>query len=113
MSHLLAPGDERDLVAFLCETLGAKLLLSDLTTAGKAHLASDPLAALPEALPGPATFGDHAVWTLMFWLQTVGPIRTLADAPSRPPVPQTWDNNAFLGVPPPSRRVSLFPGFPT
>jgi hypothetical protein len=33
MSHLLTPGDERDLVAFLCETQGAKLLLSDLITA--------------------------------------------------------------------------------
>jgi hypothetical protein len=81
MSHLLTPGDERDLVAFLCETLEAKLLLSDLTTAGKPHLATDALAALPEALPGPAAFGDHAVRTLIFWLPRVGPIRTLADAP--------------------------------
>lgn len=81
MSHLLAPGDERDLAAFLCETLGAELLLSDLATAGKPHLADDAPAALPKALPGPAAFGDRAVRTLIFWLPRVGPIRTLTDAP--------------------------------
>ena len=87
MSHLLAPGDERDLTAFLCETVGAKLLLSDLTTAGKPHLATDALAALPEALPGPAALGDHDVRTLIFWLPRVGPIHTLVDAP--PPATPT------------------------
>jgi hypothetical protein len=87
MSHLLTPGDERDLVAFLCETLEAKLLLSDLTTAGEPHVATDALAALPEALPGPAAFGDQAVRALIFWLPRVGPIRTLADAPPSATLP--------------------------
>jgi hypothetical protein len=83
MSDLLVPGDERELTAFLCETLGAKLLLSDVTTAGEPHVASDALAALPRTLPGPAFFGDTSVRALLFWLPSVGPIRTMVDA--RPP----------------------------
>jgi hypothetical protein len=82
MSDLLAPADERDLTIFLCETLAAQLLLSDLTTGGEPRLALDALASLPEALPGPARFGDRAVRVLIFWLPWVGPIRTLADAPT-------------------------------
>jgi hypothetical protein len=83
MSDLLAPGDERELTAFLCETLGAKLLLSDVTTAGEPRVASNALAALPRTLPGPAFFGDTSVRALLFWLPFVGPIRTMVDA--RPP----------------------------
>lgn len=83
MSDLLVPGDERELTAFLCQTVGAKLLLSDVTTAGEPHVAADPLAALPRTLPGPAFFGDISVRYLLFWLPFVGPIRTMADA--RPP----------------------------
>lgn len=82
MNNLLAPGDEREFTAFLCEVVGAKLLLSDLTTDGEPHLATNPLAALPQALPGPAYFGDPAVRYLSFWLPSAGPIRTLADAPA-------------------------------
>ena len=82
MTHLLAPGDERDLTAYLCKTLGAKLLLSDVTTAGEPHVAADAVAALPPELPGPASFGDNSVRTLLFWLPFAGPIRTLVDAPS-------------------------------
>jgi hypothetical protein len=81
MSHLLEPGDERDLTAFLCETLGAKLLLSDVTTAGEPHIAADALAALPQTLPGPAFVGDISVRSLVFWLPFAGPIRTMVDAP--------------------------------
>jgi hypothetical protein len=81
MSDLLAPVDERNLTAFLCGTLGAQLLLSDLTTAGEPRLAADAVAALPDVLPGPAAFGDRAVRDLIFWLPCVGPIRTLSDAP--------------------------------
>ena len=81
MSDLLAPGDERDLTLFLCETFGAKLLLSDLTAGGEPLLADDPFASLPSALPGPPAFADRAVRDLIFWLPSVGPIRTLADAP--------------------------------
>jgi hypothetical protein len=81
MGELLVPGDERDFTAFVCETFGAKLLLSDVTTNGEPHLANDPLAALPETLPGPAKFGVHQVLYLMFWLPSFGPVRTLADAP--------------------------------
>lgn len=54
MGELLVPGDERDFTAFVCETLGAKLLLSDVTTGGEPRLANDPLAALPQTLPGRA-----------------------------------------------------------
>ena len=82
MGELLAPGDERDFTAFLCESMGAKLLLSDVTTGGEPHLADDPLASLPETLAGRATFGDRAVRYLSFWLPLAGPIRTLADAPT-------------------------------
>jgi len=82
MNDLLAPGDERELTAFLCDSVGAKLLLSDLTTNGEPHLARDPVAALPPTLSGPAKFGDRAVRHLIFWLPSGGPIRTLADAPA-------------------------------
>jgi hypothetical protein len=82
MNNLLALDDERELAAFLCDVVGAKLLLSDLTTDGEPHLATDPLAALPRTLPTPATFGDRQVRHLSFWLPAAGPIRTLADAPT-------------------------------
>lgn len=82
MGELLVPGDERDFTAFVCESLGAKLLLSDVTTGGEPHLANDPLAALPQTLPGPAKFGVHQVLHIMFWLPSLGPVRTLADAPA-------------------------------
>ncbi|HVZ06578.1 hypothetical protein [Rhodopila sp.] len=81
MSDLLALRDEREFTAFLCGTLGAKLLLSDLTKDGEPHLACEPLAALPSALPGPAAFGDRAVRDLIFWLPLAGPLQMLADAP--------------------------------
>lgn len=82
MNNLLAPGDERELTAFVCDVVGAKLLLSDLTSDGEPQLATDPVAALPPALPGPAYFGDPSVRYLSFWLPSAGPIRTLADAPT-------------------------------
>ena len=81
MSVLLAPADERDLAVFLCETLGARLLLSDVITSDGPRLAANPLAALPGALPGPAFYGDRSVRTLIFWLPSAGPVRSLADAP--------------------------------
>ena len=78
MGELLVPGDEREFTAFVCETFGAKLLLSDVTTDGEPQIANDPLAALPQMLPGPAKFGVHQVLCLMFWLPAFGPVRTLA-----------------------------------
>ena len=81
MGELLVPGDERDFTAFVCETLGAKLLLSDVTNGGEPHVASDPLSALPKTLPVQARFGFHQVLYLTFWLPSAGPVRTLADAP--------------------------------
>jgi hypothetical protein len=81
MGDLLAPGDERDFTAYVCESFGAKLLLSDVTADGEPRLAADPLAALPKTLPGPAKFGFHQVLHLMFWLPSFGPVRTFADAP--------------------------------
>ncbi len=47
MSHLLVTDDERDLAAFLCGELGAKLLLTDVAAAGEPRVADDPLSALP------------------------------------------------------------------
>jgi hypothetical protein len=81
MSNLLAPSDEREFTAFLCDVVGAKLLLSDLTTDGEPQLATDPVAAVPP-VPGPAYFGSPSVYYLNFWLPSAGPIRTLADAPT-------------------------------
>ena len=82
MSYLLTTDDERDLVAFLCGELGAKLLLTDVAVGGEPSIASDPLAALPEALPGPAVFGSKEVYMMTFWLAACGPIKTLRDAPA-------------------------------
>jgi hypothetical protein len=63
MRDLLAPGDERDFTAFLCQSMDAKLLLSDLTTGGKPHLADEALASLPEEVPGAVAITvEHAVW---------------------------------------------------
>ncbi len=56
MSHLLVTDDERELAAFLCGELGAKLLLEDVVTGGETNVADDPLPALPSALPSAATY---------------------------------------------------------
>jgi hypothetical protein len=82
MSDLLTTDDERDLVAFLCGELGAKLLLTDVAAGGEPSIAADPLAALPATLPGPAVFGSKEVRTVIFWLAACGPIKTLRDAPA-------------------------------
>jgi hypothetical protein len=81
VSHLLVTDDERDLAAFLCGELGAKLLLEDVATGGEPNVADDPLSALPSALPSPAIFGSKDVHSLIFWLAGVGPIKTLGNAP--------------------------------
>lgn len=60
---IFSPGDERDFAAFLCQSMDAKLLLSDLTTGGKPHLADEAPASLPEALPGAVAIRvEHGVW---------------------------------------------------
>ena len=51
--------DERDLAAFLCGELGAKLLLTDVATAGEPKVADDPLSALPSELPAAASYTSH------------------------------------------------------
>jgi hypothetical protein len=82
MSHLLVTDDERDLAAFLCGELGAKLLLEDVAIGGEPNVADDPLSALPPELPSPATYGSKEVRSLIFWLANVGPIKTLGNAPA-------------------------------
>lgn len=81
MSHLLVTDDERDLAAFLCGELGAKLLLTDVATAGEPKVADDPLSALPSELPTAATYGSKEVRSLTFWLPEIGPVKTLGNAP--------------------------------
>lgn len=81
MSDLLVPADERELVAFLCRTLGARLLLSDIAPRGQPRLADDAVLALPAELPGRARLGNTEVSSLTFWLPDCGPIRTMRDAP--------------------------------
>jgi hypothetical protein len=81
VSHLLVTDDERDLAAFLCGELGAKLLLTDVATAGEPKVADDPLSALPSELPTAATYGSKEVRSLIFWLPEIGPVKTLGNAP--------------------------------
>lgn len=81
MSFLLAPQDERDLTAYLCNEVGARLLLSDLAPSGEAQVAEDPLRALPPELPPPPTPGSRSIYQLLFWLPEHGAIRTMRDAP--------------------------------
>ncbi len=75
MSFLLLPEDERPFITFLCEELGLRLLLDDLASGGVARVATDPLRAVPAELP----FGIGR--TLIFWASSLGPVRTMADAP--------------------------------
>jgi hypothetical protein len=81
MSYLHVTDDERELTAFLCGELGAKLLLSDIAAAGEPRFADDPISALPSGLPAAAVFGSTEVRTLIFWLPAIGPVKTFRDAP--------------------------------
>ena len=68
MQFLLLPSDEQELVAWLCNELGLKLLLSDVLTGGRPATASDPIAALPESLPlQPRPFQPRGIYDLTFW----------------------------------------------
>jgi hypothetical protein len=82
VSYLLVTDDERDLTAFLCGELGAKLLLTDVVAAGVPEVADDPLSALPSELPAAATYGSKEVRSFIFWLPNVGPVKTLSNAPA-------------------------------
>jgi hypothetical protein len=81
MSYLHVTDDERELVAFLCGELSAKLLLSDVASKGEPRFADDPLSSLPSELPAAPKFGSNKVYTLIFWLPAIGPVKTLRDAP--------------------------------
>jgi|Tabmets5t2r1_1033131.scaffolds.fasta_scaffold41654_2 hypothetical protein len=94
--HLLAlPEDEQEIIRHLCEEEGLQLLLSDLLQEGSPRVAADPLAALVPNLPSRkrllaavhsgAPVSDPArqqVWQYLLWARSLGPIRTLADAPA-------------------------------
>ncbi len=82
MSDLLIVEDERELAEFLCEEIGAKLLLSDVACDGQPSVAANPAAALPPRLAIPAKLGAQEVYDLIFWLPDCGGIKTLADAMS-------------------------------
>lgn len=81
MSFLLVPQDERDLTTYLCNEVGARLLLSDIAPSRAAQVAEDPLQALPPDLPAAATPGSRSIHDLLFWLPEHGAIRTMRDAP--------------------------------
>jgi hypothetical protein len=95
--HLLAlPEDEQEIIRHLCEEEGLQLLVSDLLEEGSPRVAADPLDALASDLPSrkrllaavksgsPATDpARHQVWEYLLWARSLGPIRTLADAPAR------------------------------
>jgi hypothetical protein len=93
--HLLAlPEDEQEIVRYLCEEEGLWLLLSDLVEDGLPRVADVPLAALAPDLPsgkrlkaaitpgvGVTDPTYREVWVYLLWASSLGPIRTLADAP--------------------------------
>jgi hypothetical protein len=76
MPFLLLPRDEIALVSHLCDELGLRLLLSDLTERGVPRIASRPTDAITDRLP---RSGDGAS-TLVFWCPALGPVKTFADA---------------------------------
>src|SRR3990172_588363 len=76
MSYLLFPDDERRFVTYLIKGLGAVMLRDEHSTGGNPHLHADPTAAVGSTLPG-----EGELRTLIFWLQDVGPVATLRDAP--------------------------------
>jgi hypothetical protein len=94
--HLLAlPEDEQQIIRHLCEEEGLQLLLSDLVEAGSPRVAADPLAALVPELPsrkrlrasvtpgvGVTDPTYQEVWEYLLWARSLGPVRTLADAPA-------------------------------
>jgi hypothetical protein len=94
--HLLAlPEDEQQIIRHLCEKEGLKLLLSDLVDDGVPRVADDPLRALVPDLPsakrlkaavtpgvGVTDPSYREVWEYLLWASSLGPIRTLADAPA-------------------------------
>lgn len=94
--HLLAlPEDEQEIVGYLCEKEGLQLLLSDLVEDGVPRVAADPLRALSPELPsrkrlkaavtpgvGVTDPSYREVWEYLLWASSLGPIRTLADAPA-------------------------------
>lgn len=78
MSYLLIPEDEKDLVTYLVNGLGLKLLLSDVAPNREPRVAQDPLSAVPTEL---GKQYDATPSHLIFWCSQLGPIRTLVDAP--------------------------------
>ncbi len=81
MSFLLVPEDESELTDYLCEEMGAKLLLADIAPKAEPRIARDPLKALPSELPIEATPGCNEIYNLLFWLPSCGPVKTMRDAP--------------------------------
>ena len=94
--HLLAlPEDEQQIIRHLCEQEGLQLLLSNLLAEGSPRVAADPLRALLPELPSskqmlaavkagaaPSDPARQQVWEYLLWAPSLGPIRTLADAPA-------------------------------
>ena len=78
MSYLLVPEDEKDLVTYLVNGLGLRLLLSDVAPNREPRVAQDPWSAVPTEL---GKQNDTTPSHLIFWCSQLGPIRTLVDAP--------------------------------
>jgi hypothetical protein len=94
--HLLAlPEDEQQIIHHLCQEEGLRLLLSDPFEEGSSRVPADPLRALAPDLPsrkrllaavtprvGSTDPTYREVWEYLLWARSLGPIRTLADAPA-------------------------------
>lgn len=84
MSFLLLPEDERELVAYLVETRGLRLLVGDVLQRDvsgrrRPRVSVDALAAIPRVLPGPPAPGDTEVRQFLFWPPDVGGLVALGD----------------------------------
>jgi hypothetical protein len=97
MGLLALPEDEQQIIRHLCEQEGLQLLRADLLQEGSPRVAADPLAALAPSLPswkrlraavtpgvGVTDPTYQEVWEYLLWAKSLGPIRTLDDAPAAP-----------------------------
>ena len=85
MSYLLLPGDERLLVAHLCDGLGWQLV-SGRMTRGRPEPIVPWSAALTDELPTAGDMHSGPLWVFMFWSANWGTAVSIQDAPALAPV---------------------------
>ena len=85
MSYLLLPGDERLLVAHLCDGLGWQLV-SGRMTRGRPEPIIPWGAALTDELPTAGDKHSGPLWVFMFWSANWGTAVSIQDAPALAPV---------------------------